>query len=42
MTLRVGEIEITALVNPEAANGLAVGDRLVASVPTTALWVLAG
>ena len=41
MTLRVGETEITALVNPEAANGLTAGDHLVASVPTTALWVLA-
>lgn len=40
LKLQIADTEITALVNPEAANGLSVGDTITASLPIAALWVL--
>ena len=38
--LKANGIELTALVNPEAAIDLKIGDDISASVPASALWVL--
>ncbi len=40
LKLKVSDTQVTVLVNPESAAGLSVGDRVRASVPAAALWVL--
>lgn len=40
LKLGIGDQEITALANPNAVEGLGIGDNVAASLPVSALWVL--
>ena len=40
LKLGIGGQEITALANPDAVEGLGIGDSVAASLPVSAVWVL--
>lgn len=41
LTLSVGEVRIEAVLRPDEAEGLAVGDAVAVCLPRAALWVMA-